>query len=329
MNSEQNIIDANVLHTVEDNSGLVEMQQAIEEIEKLKNEQRDIIDPEETPEIEDDKELEEPIEQEAVDDKLREKAPKKEDKLRKLRGEKYKILAEKDAIIQENERLKSLLNQSLTSGTYHYGKSAYADLEKAKEYKKRAIEEGDIDALIDADITLNKALNTVNDLEKWASNEEYRVNNEKHNPSQNLQINQEIQHEIASDWLDNHSYLQPNSRNYNPELANKVAGFVNQLDTNLAQNNQTDAYFSEDYFNAIEKYIASVRNESPKSNRNLESASHIGGVRNSYASSGNGKSSSPTQMILTADEKRMCANAGISEKEWLKYKLDDLKTGKK
>ena len=33
-------------------------------------------------------------------------------------------------------------------------------------------------------------------------------------------------------------------------------------------------------------------------------------------------------MILTADERRMCANAGISEKEWLKYKLEDLKRGK-
>lgn len=329
MNSEQNIIDTNVPQEVEDNSGLAEMQQAIDEIEKLKNEQQEIITSEETPEVEVNKELEEAVEQEVTDDKLEEKASKKEDKLRKLRGEKFKILAEKDALSQENERLKSLLDQSLTSGTYHYGKSAYADLDRAKEHKKRAIEEGDIDALIEADITLTKALNTVNDLEKWASNEEYRVNNDKQNSSQSLQINQEIQHEIASDWLDNHNYLQPNSKNYNPELANKVAGFVNQLDTNLAQNNQTDVYFSEDYFNRIEKYIASVRNEAPKNTRNLESASHVGGVRNSYASNGTGKSSSPTQIILTADEKRMAYNAGISEKEWLKEKLEDLKTGKK
>lgn len=329
MNSEQNIIDANVLQEVEDNSGLAEMQQAIDEIEKLKNEQEEITNSEETPEVEADQESEEPVEQEAVDDKLKEKAPKKDDKVRRLRGEKYKILAEKDALSQENEHLKSLLDQSLTSGTYHYGKSAYADLDRAKEYKKRAIEEGDIDALIEADITLTKALNTVNDLEKWASNEEYRVNNDKQSSSQNLQINQEIQHEIASDWLDSHNYLQPNSKNYNPELANKVVGFVNQLDTNLARNNQTDAYFSEDYFNAIERYIASIRNEPPKNTRNLESASHVGGVRNSYASNGNGKSSSPTQMILTADEKRMAYNAGVSEKDWLKWKLEDLTTGKK
>jgi hypothetical protein len=330
MNSEQNIIDNNVLQEVEDNSGLAEMQQAIDEIEKLKNEQQEITDSEEPPEVEVDKESEESLEQEEGDDKLKEKAPKKEDKLRRLRGEKYKILAEKEAISQENEHLKSLLNQSLTSGTYHYGKSAYADLERAKEYKKRAIEEGDIDALIEADITLTKALNTVNDLEKWASNEEYRVNNDRSSSPQNLQINQEIQHEIASDWLDNHSYLQPNSRNYDPKLANQVAGFVNQLDTNLAQNNQTDAYFSEDYFNTIEKYIASVQNGSPKNTRNLESASHVGGVRNSYASNGNSKSSSsPTQMILTADEKRMAYNAGVSEKDWLKWKLEDLKTGKR
>ena len=43
---------------------------------------------------------------------------------------------------------------------------------------------------------------------------------------------------------------------------------------------------------------------------------------NSYAAKA---SDVPTKMILTADEKRMCANAGITEKDWLKYKLEELK----
>jgi hypothetical protein len=43
-----------------------------------------------------------------------------------------------------------------------------------------------------------------------------------------------------------------------------------------------------------------------------------------------GKSSSPTHMILDANEKRMCANMNIPETEWLKYKLEqNTKTGRK
>ena len=86
--------------------------------------------------------------------------------------------------------------------------------------------------------------------------------------------------------------------------------------------------FSDEYFEHIDNYISKIKKESPKNSKSMNSMAPVGAVRNSYTSSVNGKASSSTQMILTADEKRMCANSGISEKEWLKYKLEDLKKGK-
>jgi len=323
MNLNENI-DNSEATLAEDQSGLAEIQHALAEIEKLKD---DSETQEENAEIEQDKEEEE---QQQVTSKEQEQIEKVQKKLWKEQKRKYQAIAEKEAFREENEKLKQMLNESLNSGTYHYGKSAFADLEKAKENKKKAIEEGNVEALVDADIALTKAINTVNDLEKWAYNNDSNKNQGAHSsnfsPQQFQSYYNEIEHEIASDWLENHPYLQPNSKDYNPQLANKVGEFINHLDANLAKNNQMDAYFSDQYFQTINQYISEVQNKTQKSAKNIEAASHVGGVRNSYSNNGSG--SVPKQMILTADEKRMCANAGISEKDWLRYKLEDLKKGK-
>jgi len=322
MNPEDNIIGTDTLQEVPDNSGLAEIGQAIEEIEKLKNQEP--IDQEEMV-----KETEEP-EEKAATENVEEDTPKKEkkgDKLRKLQNDKYRALVEKEEALQKVAQLEQMLSESLNSGTYHYGKNAYSELDRAKESKKRAIEAGDVDALIESDISLTRALTAVNDLEKWAN--ESKRTEEAPGYQQPVQNYNDLQHEIASDWLDNHTYLQPTSRNYDSKLATQVAGFVNYLDANLTKNNQMSVYLSEDYFNTIEDYIAGIKNEPQKETKNPNTNGHVAGVRNSYNSSGNGKAPSSTQITLSADEKRMCANAGISEKEWIKYKLEDLKIGKR
>lgn len=308
-----------------DKTGLAEIEEALKQIEELQNSEEEV-----RPEVSEENEqpTEEDVETEVEPEEELTKKEKKEQDIWKIKKDKYRALAAKEALMKENEQLKQMLNESLNSGTYHYGKSAYSELEKAKTLKKKAIEDGDIDALIESDIALSKALNTVNDLEKWTYNEEQKksITPEKSEaPTQNLNA---IEQEIAADWLENHSYLQPDSPDYNPKFAKQVGTFIDQLDANLESNDQMDAYFSEAYFNTIENYILKAQNDSQKSAKKVESAAHIGGVRNSYVGSVNGKSGSPTQMILSADERRMCANAGITEKEWLKYKLEDLKKGK-
>lgn len=325
---EDNIIDTNTQNEIEDTSGLAEIQHAMDEIEKLKNQESQ--DPVEQEEII--KEAEEPATTENIEEDTSKKE-KKGDKFRKLQNDKYRALAEKEEALQKVAQLEQMLSESLNSGTYHYGKNAYSELDRAKESKKRAIEAGDIDALIESDIALTKALTAVNDLEKWAN--ESQQTKQVPEYQQPAQTYNDLQHEIASDWLDNHNYLQPTSKNYDSKLATQVAEFVNYLDANLAKNNQMNAYLSEDYFNTIEDYIDGIKNESQNKNesqkdsKNTSQGGYVAGVRNSYNSSGNGKVSSSTQITLTADEKRMCINAGISEKEWIKYKLEDLKEGKR
>lgn len=318
-----------------DPTGLAEINAAFEEIKKLEDEkaqeieeaERETREEEEKPQEKSAHEEESASEEEETrEEEKPAKKEKKEEKLWKIKKDKYRALAEKEALSQENTKLKQMLSESLNSGAYHYGKSAYSELEIAKESKKKAIEEGNVDALIEADMALTKVINTINDLEKWASVEEQKSSKSvEYTESQNLNS---VQHEIAADWLDSHSYLRPGSSDYNQKLASKVAGFISDLDANLINNGREDAYFSEDYFGAIENYITEVKGETRKTPKKSESVAPIGSVRNSYSGSPVGKTSGLTQMTLSADERRMCANAGISEKDWLKYKLEDLKGGK-
>jgi hypothetical protein len=327
MNSEQNTVNTEAHQEHQDTSGLVEIQQALEEIEKLQNGQQESQEIEE-PEVSGEEESQEaeaeiPVEQE-----------KKKSKIWKEKKRKYQAIAEKEALYQENLQLKQMLSESLNSGTYHYGKSAYADLDKAKENKRRAIEEGDLDSLLEADISLTKAIHTINDLEKWAYTEERgkptpaKQNNDYEQSGYTNSSFNEREQEIAKDWLEDHQYLDPNSGQYDVNMANKVAKFINDLDVNLNHNGNEAALFTDEYFDHIDDYISKIKKESPKNIKGLDAVAPVGAVRNSYTSSMGGKTSGPTQMILTSDEKRMCSNAGISEKDWLRYKLEDLKKGK-
>jgi hypothetical protein len=324
-------IDKQEYEIQEDKTGLAEIEAALQEIEKLNNvaseKQESESQEQENQDVEPEKDESEHLE--AFSEEETETPKKKDKKLWKEIKRKYQVMAEKEALLKENEQLRQMLEESLSSGTYHYGKSAYAELERAKENKKRAIEEGNVDGLIEADVALTKAMNAISELEKWA----YTGKPKKPEPKQpaNTANNYnygETETEIIADWLEDHPYLQPASTKYDPTLANQVANFVNRLDTSLERNGQRDAYFSEDYFNAIDNYIADLKKGQTKAAKTIEASAHVGGVRNSYSSQGTNKASGSKQMILTADEKRMCANAGIKEEEWLKYKLEDLKKGK-
>ena len=244
-----------------------------------------------------------------------------------MQNDKYRALAEKEEARQEIAQLKKMLDESLNSGTYHYSQNAHLALDKAKEAKEKAIENGDTKALIESDIAIVKALNAINELDKW--NSEAQTQHSLQQPSKPLYDYHETQQAKASDWLEGHSYLQPRSKDYNKDIATQVSDFINHLDDTIVRKNLNDVYFSEEYFDTIDKYIASINHQPQKVSRNSESSAHIGAVRNSYGYSGNSQSPSKTQITLTADEKIMAANAGISEKEWLKFKLEDLKTGKK
>lgn len=319
-----------------DTAGLAEITEAIKEIERLKNggspKEEILNDQEEEPEEEEPEEEESEEEESEEESELKKlpskEVPKKLDKIWKIKRSRYKALAELKIAEEENARLKEMLAESLSSGTYHYGKNVYSDLEKAKELKRKAIEEGNIDASIEADISLNRAINNINELEKWSASSENRYS-PKQPVYQESSYNNEIELEKAADWLEDHPELQPSSNQYNLNLATQVIQFVHNLDQGIDSHGRPDLKYSEEYFDTIDGFIKDINNKDKlqTKRKKLESAGHVGSVRNSYGNA-NGKSSKNIQMSLTADERKICAAGGISEKDWLRYKLEDLEKGK-
>jgi hypothetical protein len=249
----------------------------------------------------------------------------KGDKYRKLQNDKYRALAEKEEALRRADRLEQMLKESLNSGTYHYGRNVYSELERAKEDKRRAIDEGDAEGLIEADVSINKALLAINELEKWGNESE--VSNSSYEPEISNEV---IYTEIANDWLDTHPYLQPHSRSYNPKVAEKVSEFVNYLDYNLQRNNESNAIFSEDYFNTIDNYIDSLRVSKKDNSKNIESLSNVSSVRNSSAYAKERPMSEEAN--LSKLELKIIENSASSPEEkkkmisdWIRNKKEDSK----
>jgi DNA repair exonuclease SbcCD ATPase subunit len=341
MDLEENDEKIKELKENEDKAAFEIADRVIAEIEKLKDSSEE--PPEESDEEAEDESVESESDEEAEDEdeeQEEQRKPEKEEKIWKLKKRKYQALAEKvaalkekEAVLRENEQLKQMLSESLNSGTYHLSRSAYSELERAKEAKKQALLEGDADALINADIEIARALNTVSDVEKWAYNEpspkqKYAATSSY--PEQPSNKYNELEQEIAADWLENHPYLQPDSPKYNSKIATKVANFVNHLDADLMNGGQGHQIFSNAYFTSIDQYIEKVKNDSSQRAKNREGSPQVGGVKNSYAGSSNNKNSSKsTKVILTPDEKFWADMGGITHEDYLKAKINDLKKGKK
>ncbi len=248
-----------------------------------------------------------------------------------LKREKYELLEEKERIEAENRRLKEELEASVYRGTYHYGKSAYASLDKAIADKKRAIEDGDTDALIQADRDLIKAERAVDDLERWMEQEKEKESPSKPEPTPALPPApaqpSPKQMAMVQDWLGEHPTINPASPSYDVSAGQEVGAFVNYLDSYIHQNNLHGTLYSPAYFEAIENFMADREKKSMPAKEVTPRPQNVAGVKNAYGGSAMGKTS-PLRITLTADEKRMARTAGLSEKDWLKYKIDEMKEKK-
>lgn len=249
---------------------------------------------------------------------------KRSSKFRKLYNDRYRARIEKEEALKRVAELEAMLEESLSTGTYHYGKSVYAEQDKAKQDAKKAFDEGNIDAYLEAQIALTKATNAVHDLERWANESEAKRNsfsNQRSNYSNQEYDNQAIQQDIVNDWLDTHPYLKINSKNFDPTMYGNVTSFISRLENNLQKNDATDVIGSEEYFDTIDDYIKSIKAPKRDSARNREYLANASGVRK-VSTSGNSKSSLPdNQVTLNTDEKELAERLGYSNQEYLKFKI--------
>lgn len=302
----------------------IQEEQPEEQVEKEETASEENLSEQEDEEVTSDEETTENTDSEIK--KTYETKKQKEKKFWKERREKYKALAERDRLASELEELRSQRDKALEVGNYHYGQNAYADLEKAELMHDKAIEEGDAKGLREANKAIIRATNAIDEIERWNYHNQQNAKASEQNERQANIAN--VQREIAQDWLESNDEINPSSVNYNPQMAQKVGAFINQLDRSIAESGKSEYYFSEPYFEAIDKHLSKLKKQSQKSNTPPASINNVSGVKKSYQS-GSSTAKSKQTIVLTADEKRMASNAGITEEEWLKYKIDDLNKHKK
>lgn len=319
-------------------NSLPEMQNISKQIDKIKNSpQFDDEEPsvevteEQTEETEEKAADEEETEATETEEENAEEEPviekKKEVKAWKEKKKRYQAEAKVRQLEAEKEDLMRQLTASLDSGTYHYSKSAYAELERAKEQKKQALESGNVNEAIEADVALAKAVNTINEIEKWVYDSKMSpapVSKGPEPQSRQPIIPIEEQEEMVRDWLEYHPYLDVNSAKYNKTLATKVTTFVNNLDANLVKNGQENMFYSPEYFETVDDYIEKIRSSLSKP-KNVQSVSNVAGVRNSYGST-TGKTIKSNQITLSPIEKTLAANLNLTEEQYLMAKRNQTKT---
>ncbi len=237
------------------------------------------------------------------------------------------VYADRQKLERENEELRKYLQNTISSNAELYKNNLVSDLEKIKGLRKQALLGEDPDLLIEADDLYYKALMKLNEFEarsgKIDKPEETEQEESQDIPERAEKIDEEVL-DNAKEWLNNRPELIEGSKQYNPRIQKAVATFIEEFDGELRRQGRAEDILSEDYLDVLDEFIDTIKVERPKSGYKTSS---VGSVRNNFSSSGG--NTSTIQVRLDQWEKDYAKNLGLSEKEYLKAKIDDIKESRR
>lgn len=233
------------------------------------------------------------------------------------------VYADRQKLEQENEELKKYLQNTISSNAELYKNNLMSDLEKIKGLRKQALLGEDPDLLIEADDLYYKALMKLNEFEaskgKFIQPEPEEEVEAKEIPENAKQLDDEVL-DNAREWLNNRPELIEGSKEYNPRIQKALATFIEEFDSELRKQGRANDILSEDYLDVLDEFVDSIRVEKPKSGYKTSS---VGAVRNNFSSNSGGGNT--IQVKLESWEKDYAKNLGISERDYLKAKIEDIK----
>lgn len=311
---EMSSIMKDIEKNIQEQQGEESLEQDDSELELATNEEDDVIQDDEVKVSQE----EEPV---IEDDTFREKYYIEKKKRKSA-------LADRQRLEQENYQLKNALGGTIDSNAELYGRDLYNDLEKIKNIRKQALlgafgdpndpeyASKNADILNEADDLFQKASYKINEYEKFVANRNSATEDNDVEPEQNYE--EQIKLSKAQEWLDEHPELEEGSHSYNPKLRSEFDSFVKQVDRELRKEGREDEILSDRYLELLDEFTESV-----KINRSRDgyTTSKVGGVRNNFSNGG----SNTIKVTLTEFDKNYAKNLGISEKEYLKYKIEDIK----
>lgn len=228
------------------------------------------------------------------------------------------LYAEREQLVKENKRLQEAFNGTVDLNKDLYSANLYNDLKKVKEIKRQALMGEDPDLVVEVDEIQQKILLRIHDFENRQV--EYQSNQEDIEPEEQEGYTQE-QLQTAQEWLEENPEISEGTDEYDPKIQKDVHKFVDKLDKELKKAGRGDVILSDGYFQFIDKYISKIK-------RNVDtdgySKSNVGGIRNNFAPTTTGT----IKVELTKEDKRIIDQLNLSEKDYLRSKIERIKNEK-
>lgn len=299
-------------------------------------------EPEEKEEIKTEAVHEEPeneIAEEAGEEEQHKK-PKKYDSIRQrlseVQREKFQYIKALTELQRENEQLRSSADLSSKAAMLHYEEGVAERLEKSRQLKLQALEAGDLQAQVDADIQMQAATADAINLNNWKAQQALQEK-QAQAPGYNEEAyyNAMREQEVMKWASDNASWFHPQSNNYDEWMANQVHAYCNEFDNNLFRNGQEHLMYTPEYFNVVNQHVNALqhsRRGNTSGRRELSmrpSGSAVSPVRGSHSAQSE-YTGQPKHYKLTSEEKevvRMLKSAGLnaSEKGYLSKREKEIK----
>lgn len=282
--------------------------------------------------IADEKEVEtkKEVKKEAKEEESEEEVDLLREKYYQERKKRKGVYAERLKLEQENEELRKYLQNTISSNAELYKSNLVSDLEKIKGLRKQALLGEDPDLLIEADDLYYKALMKLNQFEDNYSRSSDKDKREAKEPDEEGKVKYDTSKidderlDNAKDWLNNRPELIEGSKTYNPRVQKALSAFIEEFDNELRRQGRADDILSDDYLDVLDEFVDTIRVEKPKSGYKTAS---VGSVRNNFSSSSGNNST--IQVKLDSWEKDYAKNLGLSEKEYMKWKIEDIKESRR
>lgn len=314
------------------------------------DEEDDVEDNNEDESEEDEEEVSEEPE-EASEEELKSSQPEKSEedirekrksalqkRINKLNRERYQALALAKKREEENAELKRMLDISGQTAQYHFDKTIEMNLEKAKKAKEEAKISGNIDAEVDADIMLSKAIQDYNNAEQWKQQQNLY---QQYAPSPH-QAQPDIVDQIPSghldhygEWKSSNEWFEAPTDGFEEKLSNEISNYSYQLNNYLNQIGRPDMIMSREYFQELDAKAQQLKDAYQPNNTERPPArgsvhmgnkiqrpqqrpvTSVGTSRNTVGSSkGNGS------ILLSAEQKQQANAIGMKEKDYARYVLN-------
>lgn len=283
------------------------------------------------PEAQEDPEEQEPSEptvadSETSEDEVQKPKVKKRDpaqtRINQIMREKFRAEDEAQKLREENQKLQQMVSFSTKAAMDQYEESAYQRLEKARNLKAAALESGDLEAQVNADTELALAATEVNNLNRVKVQQNLQQQNYQEPPYIPPEV---LNQQEATRWVEMNDWFNPNSVNYDEDLAKATQVAANMLDAYCYRTGQPHKIMSRDYFEELDNYVSNIQAQSGYHNQRRDlpmraAKTNVSPVRSGAVAETNTRQ----QYKLSAEEKDMARRLGIDEKTMMQSVIRDM-----